>query len=324
MTQPRSIRSICAFDIPAEGDPVAIETPWPTATKAEGMAYRWLHFDLAEPELEAWMQDFLPPIASSSLRQDETRPRFGPFADGSILNLRGVNLNEGATPEDMVSIRLWVSDGLIVSARHRKIWAVDAIRQRVAAGDAPRSTGRFLADLAYGLTRRIEHVSIALEEQTDDLEERAHEQADGLNEEVARCRQRAIKLRRYIRPQREALSDMIESRNPSFDDHVILLLSETANRVMRTIEALDATHERLAAIQDLLDIQHSKALGRNSYVLSIVAAIFLPLGFVTGLFGINVGGMPLISSDLGFWIVTGGLTVLGIVLFFLFRHLRWL
>ena len=64
--------------------------------------------------------------------------------------------------------------------------------------------------------------------------------------------------------------------------------------------------------------------GRNTYVLSIIAAVFLPLGFLTGLFGINVGGMPLIESDAGFAIIAGGCVAIGTLVLVVFRHLRWL
>ena len=58
--------------------------------------------------------------------------------------------------------------------------------------------------------------------------------------------------------------------------------------------------------------------------LTVVAAIFLPLGFVTGLLGINVGGIPLAESKAGFWAVCGGLLVLGIALWLYFRNRRYL
>ena len=319
-----SIRPICAFDVRKDGVSIPLDAPWPSSSTSTDVNYRWLHFDLAEPTLDAWTKEFLPSLASTALRQTETRPRFDVHSNGIILNLRGVNLNEGSTPEDMVSIRLWISEGLIVSTRARKVWAVDAIRQQMELGEAPLTIGRFVSDLSLGLTKRIDTVSVTLEEQVDELEECALERIDGLSDEVAKCRQRAIKLRRFIRPQKDALVEMFESNNPYFDQNVVALIAETANRATRTLEALDATHERLAAIQDHLDIQHSTALGRNSYVLSVVAAIFLPLGFLTGLFGINVGGMPGVELEYGFWIVSGASAFLGIVLFFLFRHLKWL
>jgi zinc transporter len=320
----KKLKTICAFDISKDGIPTLVNADGPSANCPTGAAYRWLHFDLQEPLLERWADEFLPELAAHAMRQKETRPRFDTIGDGQIINFRGVNLNDGSDPEDMVSVRLWVSDGLIVSARIRKVWAVDAIRQEMDAGKAPKTLGKFLTTLSFGLTKRIEKVSLVLEEQTDVLEENVFSDLKNLSAEVATSRQSVIKLRRFIRPQREALVEMAESRSAFFDEEDAGFLSETANKATRTLEALDATHDRLNALQDHLDIQHASALGRNSYVLSVVAAIFLPLGFLTGLFGINVGGMPGVEAAYGFWIVTGGTFLIGVLLYLVFRFLKWI
>ena len=68
----------------------------------------------------------------------------------------------------------------------------------------------------------------------------------------------------------------------------------------------------------------SEKLNKNLYVLSLIAALFLPLGFITGLLGINVGGMPGVDDDMAFWIVCAiSAAVLGAE-YYLFRILRWL
>ncbi len=319
-----AIHPICAFDIGKDGTATPLNASWPTVTVDDATAYRWLHFDLVDPALEQWTRAFLPAAASSALRQSETRPRCDLHAGGLIVNLRGVNLNPGADPDDMVSLRLWVTDRLIVSARVRKVWAADALRQQIEQGAAPASVGMFLAALTFGLTKRIENVTVELEEEADAIEEDALTRPQDLGSRVAECRQSVIKLRRFIRPQKEALIELADKKNWPGDEAASVLLNETANRTTRSVEALDATHERLSATQDHLDILHASALGRNSYVLSVVAAIFLPLGFLTGLFGINVGGMPGTTSDYGFWIVTGGTFIIGVALFAVFRFAKWL
>ena len=65
-------------------------------------------------------------------------------------------------------------------------------------------------------------------------------------------------------------------------------------------------------------------MNQTMYMLSIVAAIFLPLGFLTGLLGINVGGMPGVDSSNAFWITCSALVVLMGFQFFIFRKLKWL
>ena len=65
-------------------------------------------------------------------------------------------------------------------------------------------------------------------------------------------------------------------------------------------------------------------LDRTMYVLSIVAAIFLPLGFLTGLLGINVGGMPGMDDPDAFWAVVALCLFVFVALIVIFRRLRWL
>jgi zinc transporter len=59
------------------------------------------------------------------------------------------------------------------------------------------------------------------------------------------------------------------------------------------------------------------------YVLSLVAAIFLPLGLMTGLLGINVGGIPWAEDPAGFAAVTGLLVLIAVGLVSLLRWMRW-
>jgi Mg2+ and Co2+ transporter CorA len=80
-------------------------------------------------------------------------------------------------------------------------------------------------------------------------------------------------------------------------------IQEALDRVIRYVEDLDATRERAQIVKDELANALADKMNKNMYVLSIVAAIFLPLGFLTGLIGINVGGMPGVDYNLAFWIV---------------------
>jgi zinc transporter len=315
---------ICAFHIPSNGAPQVISLPSDLQDLSNADGYTWLHFDVGDPAFAPWLSRQLPLNVAKALTQSETRPRCDRVEDGLLVNLRGVNMNPGAVAEDMVSVRLWLTENLIVSARVRKVWAVDAIRQQMNAATAPRTVTAFLAELTYGLTKRIDQVSVTLVEDTDTLEENALSPSKALAGELAGLRQSVIKLRRFMRPQNKAITELSNGQVWPLDPHCAGLLRETANRAVRAMEELDATSDRLQAIQDHLDVLHTSALGRNSYVLSIVAAIFLPLGFLTGLFGINVGGMPGVDAAYGFWAVSVGSILIGFMLFFVFRYLKWL
>lgn len=312
--------TICSFDVQdGRAEPVSDVTTNPPTD-----GYRWLHFDLAEPGLREWLGSKLPSLVTGTLMQSETRPRCDFQEDGIILNLRGVNLNPGASPEDMVSLRLWITPHLIVSTRARKVFAVDTMRQKLEEGSAPRSVGHFIASLAQGLAKRIEAVSLELEEATDTLEDVVLNEDFSLGGDVARLRQTIIKLRRYIAPQREALDSLSEMQTDILDERNREYLGETANRTRRALEELDACRDRLNVLSDHIEAAQSNALNKNSYVLSVVAAIFLPLGFLTGLFGVNVAGMPGLEAHYAFWALSLASLAMGISLFVVFRLLRWL
>jgi zinc transporter len=67
----------------------------------------------------------------------------------------------------------------------------------------------------------------------------------------------------------------------------------------------------------------SDRLNRNLYTLSVVTAIFLPLGFLTGLFGINIGGMPGVEDEQAFFVFAGALAIIVSIQIVIFKYLKW-
>lgn len=317
------VQTVAAFDIDADGRAVAVTDDDPAAVPVEGFAYRWLHFDVAAAGLRDWARAHLPPLAVATLLQPETRPRCDEVGGGVALNLRGVNLNPEARAEDMVSLRIWAGGAFVVSARIRRVMTVDALRKRCEAGDAPADPARLLAAIAEGLTDRMDAVSLELEERTDMLEE-AEIGGDAVSpDEIATLRRAVVMLRRFAGPQREALARLAALESSPMTPEARLLARETANRAARNAEALEALRERLAVLQDHIDARAAHGMGRNSYVLGVAAAVFLPLGFLTGLFGVNVGGMPGVEDPSAFWWLSGAMAAIGLGLTAVFRWMRW-
>ncbi|PVA06333.1 zinc transporter ZntB [Thalassorhabdomicrobium marinisediminis] len=310
---------VCAFDIAPDG------TATPCEVDAKPRAgWRWLHFDLSDPQIPDWLAQQLPGPVATALQTLETRPRFDAVHGGALINLRGVNLNAGADPEDMVALRIWATEDCVITMRRRRIMALDAIRKDAEAGHAPATPDGFLAAVAEGLTERIETVSLDLEDQVDDLEEEIVAGREDCAQRVLELRQTIIKLRRFVGPQKDALLNLGRGVSSMARSDAGPHILETANRAARTAEALEAARDRMAALQDHLESRASATLARNGYVLSIIAAIFLPLGFLTGLFGVNVAGMPGTGHPLAFAILSGASLVIGVALYLAFRWAKWL
>lgn len=117
-------------------------------------------------------------------------------------------------------------------------------------------------------------------------------ESHALRTRLSEIRREAIMLRRYLSPQRDAMTRLPAESVPWLSDANRLHLKEATDRLVRCIEDLDSARDRAAVTQGELANRLSEQLNTRMYVLSLVAAVFLPLGFLTGLLGINLGGIP--------------------------------
>jgi zinc transporter len=282
------------------------------AVDARMYGFAWVYCgpdqDAATRELALFNLDH---FVIDALTAEETRPRCTVHGDGVILNLRGVNLNEGADPEDMISVRLWVEQGRIIGVWKRPLKAIADLFEAMKRGKAPETPGDFIAKLSLRLSDRAEPIVAELNEEIDALEDGL---SDGMLSEARRTladiRHRATTLRRYMFPQRDALTTLEIEDVSWLHPQDRSRIREAADRVTRMAEELEAIRDRAQIVQDQIMDQRAEAMNKQMLLLSIVAAIFLPLGLLTGLLGVNVGGIPLSDSNWGFMIVC---VILGLV-----------
>ncbi len=287
----------------------------------------WVHLDANHDETHKWLTkevSYLDPYVIEALLADETRPRMTQINDGFILILRGVNLNENSNPEDMVSIRLWIDKNRIISVRKRRLRAVQDLEKKLQNGRGPKSSGQFVAMLLSQLFFRMEPVLSSLDEKTDIIEEQILETGDlTLRESIIVVRKQAIMFRRYMAPQRDAIQMLLMSDIDWMTENEQRHLQENYNHILRYVEDLDAVRERAQIIKDELAFMISDKLNKNMYLLSIIAAIFLPLGFLTGLLGINVGGIPGAENKDAFLVFCFILCVIVSVQIWFFKKFKW-
>ena len=293
------------------------------AAEAPEGGFAWCHVDLAAEGADAWLQGSeLERVVLDALTAAETRPRCTLHGDGALMNLRGVNLNPGAEPEDMVSLRLWVTGRLVVSVQLRQLQAVLDVVDAAGRGQGPESPAELVARLALRLADRAEPVVAGLNERIDDLEEAVLADSGGVHRgALADMRRVAIVLRRYLAPQRDALSTLEIEDLSWMRLHDRSRLREATERMTRLAEELDAIRDRAQVVQDQILEMRSEAMNRQMLVLSVVAAIFLPLGLITGLLGINVGGIPGSENPWAFWEVCGILVAVSLFQLWLFRKM---
>lgn len=286
----------------------------------------WVDLDFSAPASRKWLRtiESIPELALDKLLSKETRPGMLSFDNGLLLILRGVNLNPGADVEDMISVRVWIDHQRLVTCRQRELQTVRSLAGQLTGGDGPKSTAELLTSLTGGLADRIRQVVQEMEERLAEFEAH-HMEMDAVAEAIySEIRRRSASLRRHLNPQRDALQRLQGYQGDLIGTEELSDLQIHTDAIIHSIEDLEVLREQTQALQDELVSAIARDQNERMYMLTIVAAIFLPLTFISGLLGMNVGGIPWADSSIGFvGIVVICTVIVGLMLVY-FRHKRWL
>ncbi len=287
----------------------------------------WVHLRRDADGVRSWLESNtnMSPTTAALLVSDSTRPRAFTEQQALVATLRGINFNPGAQPEDMVSLQLWCDGGRIITLRRLPLQTPRDVLALLDENRGPHDAGGAVTQIVEQLIARMNQSIVDMNDTIDRLEESDPEESTGEKlAMIAHIRRNALALKRHMSPQHEALERISRDAPPWFEDHDRREIAETIERLRRFLDDLDISKESALVLQD--DIR-ARALARSdktSYLLTIVAAIFLPLGFLTGLMGINVGGMPGLNQPDAFWVVVGLCAAVFLGQLYLFRKWRWL
>ena len=287
----------------------------------------WIHLNRLSADAQSWLGSHGAPdaLVLAALLQDDTRPRIVRHEDGFLLNLRGVNLNEGANPEDMISLRMWATERYVITTRAHRILATEDVRDLCRAGNPPRSSGGLISLIVKRLVARMGPVISGMDEEVDELEEQLlTASASTSRTGISAFRRMVVSLRRYMSPQREALAGFLRDSEDFLVGDDRHSLRDSQDALVRLLEDLDMIRERALLLQEQIVELRAEAMNSRLFVLSVISAVFLPLGFFTGLFGVNVGGMPGVESGMAFTILCLGMVLFALLVIWLFRRLRWI
>jgi zinc transporter len=113
------------------------------------------------------------------------------------------------------------------------------------------------------------------------------------------------RLRRVITADRNALLTL-PARLPAFcDAEQRKALREIIERFEAISQDLELVQERARLVQEEITNRYGEATNKNLYLLSIVTVVLLPITLITGMLGMNVGGLPFAESPHGFALAVG-------------------
>ncbi len=264
----------------------------------------WIRLDLTAVKQFLKQMKSASPLVEEVLSAKVTRPRTLANNDALLATFRGVNLTKGSKPEDMLSIRLWMHKNMIVTVERHHSTILSDIHDSLCNNVGPKDASEFLEDLLYIIADKSAEVVTALGTKLDHLEDEMTTNFEIINRvELNHMRRRIILLRRYLIPQREAINRIPTDKLSWMNEINLMHLREITDASTRILEDIDAERERATLIHEELFALAQEGMNKKIYLLSMVAVIFMPLGFITGLLGINVGGIPGASFRFGFFSV---------------------
>ena len=317
-----------ALELKADGKGHAVDAAEACAARRSPAIFVWVHLDGRESDTLKWLQDHggMPSTVIYALTAMETRPRSEAIDDGALINLRGPSADDkkAKNGEDtLVSIRVWVEQGRAISVSFHPLKGIDKLVDQMKNGEI-KDPGDLISHLAMIITKQVDPVISELDDLVDDCELRLEpEHAFETRRRIAVARSDAIAYRRFVSPQRQALTQLAELEAPWLEDDDRLHLREAADRFARMAEDLEAVRERSALIHEQLTDLRSELLEKRALLISIVALVFLPLTFVTGLLGMNVDGIPFAREPWAFGAVCGFCLAVAIAITAWFVAARW-
>ncbi|MES2204143.1 MAG: CorA family divalent cation transporter [Pseudomonadota bacterium] len=284
----------------------------------------WLQYNKNDQTHQSLMSlGMIPKGVIDILCADETRPRTMIIEDAFVGIFRTVSAEfEETNIREMTSVRFFVNKNLIVTIQECPLLTMNRMVANFQANIGPKTAAECLMFLLNGISERIEEVITTWDTILDQLEN-APSSDVSTQTKLTQLQKNMVALRRYLIPQRESFN-RIEVRNLSwFDVNSQEVLKEEAESMVRLVEDLEAEKDRAALLQSAISSQGQQDTNQRMYFLSVVAAIFLPITFATGLLGVNLAGIPFAAEPWAFpaFCLTL-LTVAGGVAIYL-RYRKW-
>ncbi|ACY84619.1 zinc transporter ZntB [Edwardsiella piscicida] len=288
----------------------------------------WLHLDYREAPIRDWLATtpLLPDPLRQSLSGESLRPRLTRQGEGVLITLRSIHLDPAADthPDPWVVLRMYVTGSLILTSAHRDSAMLAPVVEELQGGSGAVNGAGLLVAIADALVDQLSDAIDARHDCIIDMEDRLLDQQFPPRGELAMLRKQLIVMRRYLAPQRDVLARLACERLGWLGDDDRRRLQDIADRLGRGLEDLDSCIARTALLADEIASQVADALNRRTYTMSLLAMLFLPATFLTGLFGVNLGGIPGSESPLAFVLFCLLLLILAFCVVIGLKRSKWL
>lgn len=316
---------VCGYSADGAGGIEPVDWNGMDAALAEDGNLVWLHFDQAHTGARAWIENCsrLPPAARAALLGSDGHMRMEAAGSGLVGIVGDLHHEFAGTSDELDVLRLYLDSGCMISVRRRPLQAIEKLRQAFGEGLKEHRPIVLLARLLHHIVDTFGDLILGLAGEVDGVEESLlDDQPGACGKDLGRIRRVAARLRRHMVPQQHALVSFL-TRIPTWvGDGEATDLRNAIERLAALGHDLDLVGERARLLNEQASARLMEANNRNLYVLSVITTIFLPMTLITGVFGMNLGGMPGTQTAVGFACGLVLMVVAGAVTWLLVRGSR--
>lgn len=273
----------------------------------------WLHFSLANVAAESWLQQHLtlPDAFYESLHGEASSTHVEQDADSLVAVIHDVLFDFKFDASAIATTSLYIESRLLISARLRPLRSVDQLRAAVRAGEVFRSPVELLAHLLRDQANVLADILRQSTRRVDQIEDRFLANLVAASRaELGSLRRVLVRLQRLLAPEPAALFRLLNQPPAWITKDDLQDLQQAAEEFSAAVGDSVALAERVKLIQEELVALVNEQTSRTLFVLTVVTVLALPINLVAGLFGMNVGGIPLAEYGHGFLIIVGILLIL--------------
>jgi zinc transporter len=273
----------------------------------------WLHFNLLDNRARRHLEQRrgLDEDGRQILLSPDPRIQGQFFAGGFAAILGDLHHDFHVDPEGFGLLSLYVDSSTVITCRRHRLRSVDRLRTSLQGANAVTSPLAVFAELLEHIVDGFVGVVAQLGQSVEHAEDRilAGRVADQASA-LGHIRRVLVRLRRHASANRAVLQPLSQRVAPACSDELRQRLQEVIVRLDVLGQDLELVTERARLLQEEIASHIGEATSRNLYVVSVVTTTLLPITLITGIFGMNVGGLPLLESEHGFWWVVFGMSVM--------------
>jgi zinc transporter len=228
-----------------------------------------------------------------------------------------LTFEQESDPDEVGPLWCFVNRRLLVTVRTHPLKTTDELRAQMRRGMQMQNCYDLLAWIIGQRTRTVRNLATQMSERVGEIEDEILAGSiKQQREELGRIRRLCARLRRHLLPDRTGFHKLLQRRVGGWTEEDAENIRTESEELSFLIDDLSELYERAKLLQEELASRVAEDTGRSLYVIAILSAVFLPMTLVTGIFGMNVAGLPGLHEDAAFlWvmlvILLAGLATLG-------------